>query len=89
MATSNHERNTALLQAAAKLIESRQPARQASLRHPHQGMPPRTDLFLVRFDFPGVVSVYTHDTGALVVRSLPGKPTVPDVLATLGQGLQL
>lgn len=79
MATPNDERNAALLRAAARLIESRQPARQATFRHLCEGSPNGPAPFLVRFDFPGVVSVYTHDTGALVVRSLPGQPTVPEV----------
>ena len=71
MGTPNDD--AVLLRAAARLIESRQPARQATLRHRH-GL----ELFLVRFDFPGVVSVHAHDTGILIVRSRPGRPTEPD-----------
>lgn len=33
--------------------------------------------YRVRFDYPGVVSVYHRNTGELVARSRPGRPTVP------------
>lgn len=69
-----------LLAAAARLIESRQPARTATLRHRLTLSPDGDSLFLVRFDFPGVVSVLVHGTGALIVRSKPGRPTEPDTL---------
>ncbi len=73
MSTPNDD--AVLLRAAARLIESRQPAAQATFRHRHNhGL----ERFLVRFDFPGVVSVYAHDTGILIVRSRPGRPTEPD-----------
>jgi hypothetical protein len=70
----------ALLTAAARLIESRQPSKVATLRHRLTLSPNGPALFLVRFDFPGVVSVHAHDTGALIVRSKPGRPTEPDTL---------
>ena len=78
MSTPNDD--AVLLRAAAGLIESRQPARQATLRHRRDHSPNGLALFLVRFDFPGVVSVYEHDTGVLIVRSRTGRPTEPDAL---------
>ena len=68
----------ALLRAAALLIESRQPAKQATMSH--CGAPSFCPaLYLVRFDFPGVVRVYAHDTGTLIVQSRPGRPAEPKV----------
>lgn len=66
-----------LLRAAALLIESRQPAKQATMSH---RAPPAfyPVLYLVRFDFPGVVRVYAHDTGTLIVQSQAGRPTEPE-----------
>lgn len=61
------ERLAQLLNAAARLLESRQPERQATLTH-------ELLRYLVRFDWPGVVSVFDHDTGRLVVKSKAGQP---------------
>jgi hypothetical protein len=78
MRTLNDADRTALLTAAARLIESRQPARMAILRHRITLSPDGPALFLVRFDFPGVVSVHAQESGALIVRSKRGRPTEPD-----------
>lgn len=79
MRTLNDADRLALLTAAARLIESRQPAKAATLRHRITLSPDGAALFLVRFDFPGVVSVFAHDTGELLVRSMPGHPSKPDM----------
>ena len=79
MRTLNIADRAPLLAAAARLIESRQPARTATLRHRLTLSPGDTALFLVRFDFPGVVSVFAHDTGERLVRSMPGHPSKPDM----------
>lgn len=76
----NDAGRAALLSAAARLIESRQPEKVATLSYRLTLSPDGPSLFLVRFDFPGVVSVHAHDTGALIVRSRPGRPAVPDPL---------
>ena len=56
-----------LLQAHAVLL-AMQPAFSA---HFHcQGF-----AFRARFDYPGRVSVYERNTGELIVRSRPGRPT--------------
>ena len=80
MATNTDMGTSGLLRAAALLIASRQPAWQALLtyRIPLTG---GALLYLVRFAFPGVVSVYTHHTGELIVQSRPGRPTEPDLPA--------
>jgi hypothetical protein len=80
MRTLNDADRAALLAAAARLIESRQPSKVATLRYRFTLSPNGPSLFLVRFDFPGVVSVYAHDTGDLLVRSKAGQPTEPDTL---------
>ena len=80
MGTLNDADRAALLAAAALLIESRRPANMATLRHRLTLAPNGPSLFLVRFDFPGVVSVCEHETGIVLVRSKPGRPTVPDTL---------
>ena len=82
MATNTDMGTSGLLRAAALLIASRQPAWQALLtyRIPLTGgaLP-----YLVRFAFPGVVSVYAHNTGELIVQSRPGRPTEPDLPAVV------
>ena len=78
MATDTEWGTAGLLRAAGLLIESRQPAWQALLTHrmdPMHG----ASTYLVRFAYPGIVSVYEHNTGRLIVRSRPGQPTVPKV----------
>ena len=82
MATNTDMGTSGLLRAAALLIASRQPAWQALLtyRIPLTG---GALLYLVRFAFPGVVSVYTHHTGELIVQSRPGRPTEPDLPAVV------
>lgn len=79
MRTLNQADRLELLTAAARLIESRQPAHIATLRYRITLSPGDTALFLVRFDFPGVVSVLAHDTGERLVRSMPGHPSKPDM----------
>jgi hypothetical protein len=65
-----------LLRAAAVLLESRQPDASAVLSYwCERGINLRNHL--VRFSFPGVISVYLHATGELVVQSRPGRPTQP------------
>lgn len=78
MSTNTEWAAPLVLRAAALLIESRQPASQALLTYRIPSTPDRAQ-YLVRFTFPGVVSVYAHDTGELIVRSLPGRPTEPNV----------
>ena len=63
-----------LLRAAAVLLESRQPDASAVLSYwCERGINVRNHL--VRFSCPGVVSVYLHATGELIVQSRPGRPT--------------
>lgn len=78
----------ALLRVASVLIESRQPQAKALFSYAlTQSYTPTR--YLVRFDFPGVVSVHENDTGALVVRSLAGRPTEPDTTCGLYCARQL
>lgn len=58
----------ALLRAAATLMHSRRPAPQAFLAF--EGV-----KYMVRFDWPGVVSVLDVKTGETLVESSPGQPT--------------
>lgn len=57
-----------LLQQAHAVLSAMQPA--FSARFHCQGV-----AFLARFDYPGRVSVYERNTGELIVRSRPGRPT--------------
>jgi hypothetical protein len=76
MTTSYDAYRADLLRAAAVLIRSRQPAAQAVLSFRcERNINVRNHL--VRFSFPGVVSVYLHATGELIVQSRPGRPTQP------------
>ena len=69
--------NAALLRAAALLLKSRQPNSQAILMfRTRREFGPFE--YLVQFNFPGVVSVYLHETGELIVRSRPGRPATPE-----------
>ena len=81
MATNTEIGTADLLRAAALLIESRQPHRQALLTYRTPLTREGSTVYLVQFSFPGVVTVHVHQTGKLIVQSRPGRPTEPDVPA--------
>ena len=58
-----------LLRQADAVLRSRQPTSSADF-YACDGY-----AFRARFDYPGVVSVYDHNTGDLLACSRPGKPT--------------
>ena len=68
---------SALLRLASQVLQSRMPTWQA--RFTHEGM-----AYRARFEFPGVVSVADDNTGALLARSRPGRPTEVDPLHSPG-----
>lgn len=60
-----------LLRTAARVLQTMQPAFSTHVwAHGIQ--------YRVRWDYPGRVSVFDRNTGELIVRSKPGRPTVPD-----------
>lgn len=63
----------ALLRQAHHVLIAMQPATTASF-HVHG------EAYRVRFDYPGIVSVFHRNTGELVARSRRGRPTVPAAL---------
>lgn len=68
-----------LLRLADLHLRSLRPAQRASFHH--WGRPYR-----VRFEHPDVLSVFDAATGALLARSLPGRPLRPAKLARTARG---
>lgn len=62
-----------LLRLAAQVLQSRMPTWQAQFGHDGGS-------YRARFEYPGVVSVADNNTGALLARSRPGRPTEVDPL---------
>ena len=67
------EEPAALLRRAHHVLIALQPAMTASFHS-------WGEAYRVRFDYPGVVSVYHRNTGELVARSRRGRPTEPATL---------
>lgn len=60
-----------LLQAGARVLQSRLPIWQAHFRL-------HAVAYRARFEWPGVVSVADDNTGEVLARSVPGQPATPD-----------
>ena len=67
------EEPAALLRQAHRVLIALQPAMTASFHS-------WGEAYRVRFDYPGILSVYHRNTGELVARSRRGRPTVPAAL---------
>lgn len=72
------EEAAALLRQAHNVLIALQPAMTASFRSGGQA-------YRVRFDYPGIVSVFHRRTGELVARSRRGMPTAPAALPRRGR----
>ena len=68
-----HEDPAVLLRQANHVLIALQPAMTASFHS-------WGHAYRVRFDYPGIVSVYHRNTGELVARSRRGRPTAPAAL---------
>lgn len=68
----------ALLRQAHHVLIALQPAMSATFHS--AGVPYR-----VRFDYPGVVSVFHRNTGELIARSRRGRPMLPAALPRRGR----
>ena len=74
MTDSSRDYYQALLCLASNVLRAQQPKWQVSFKkHDSHGIDRPVTLH-ARFDWPGVVSVHSVETGELLVRSLPGQP---------------
>lgn len=77
MSTSVKVQHEQLLRKAAQILKAQQPKWQVNFKD-YAATFDKPFAYLARFDWPGVVSVHLVETGALVVRSLPGQPFTVD-----------